>query len=183
MPTRGKLTGQLRTFIEKQRLFFVATAGRGGRVKLSPKGMDTLRVVDDVTLRWLNPTGSGAETAAHVAETGRMTLMFCAFEGPAMILRVYGRARVFHPRDDEWEGALAAFPTIAGNRQIFDLAVDLVQASCGTGAPLMDFRESRAETRMTPFYAAMGDEGLKDYWRRKNDGTIDGAPTGILDDV
>ncbi|MCR9220421.1 MAG: pyridoxamine 5'-phosphate oxidase family protein [Alphaproteobacteria bacterium] len=183
MPTRTTLTGKLRDFIERQRLFFVATAGRGGRVNLSPKGMDTLRVVDDGTIRWLNLTGSGNETAAHVAETGRMTLMFCAFEGPAMILRVYGRARVLHPRDDGWGEALAAFPTIAGSRQIFDLAVDLVQTSCGTGVPLMEFRESRAETQMTPFYAAMGDEGLREYWRRKNEVSIDGAPTGIFDDV
>jgi hypothetical protein len=183
MGTGTKLNASLKSFITRQHLFFVATAGQTGRVNLSPKGMDTLRIVDDTHIRWLNLSGSGNETAAHVAATGRMTLMFCAFDGDAMILRLYGQARVFHPRDPEWPGLTADFPRIVGSRQIFDLTIDLVQTSCGTGVPVMEYRRSRAETELVPFFAELGPEGLRDYWRRKNTQTIDGRPTGIFDDA
>jgi hypothetical protein len=182
MPTGHKLNGTLRSFIERQPLFFVATAGGQGRVNVSPKGMDTLKIVDDNRIVWLNLSGSGNETAAHVQENARMTLMFCAFEGDALILRVYGNARVLHPRDSAWEGAVADFPRIAGSRQIFDLAIDLVQTSCGTGVPIMEFRKSRAEDELVPFYEAMGEDGVEKYWRRKNMLTVDGRPTGIFQD-
>ena len=109
MPTGQKLNGTLKAFIERQKVFFVATAGVGGRVNMSPKGMDTLRIVDDDRIVWLNLTGSGNETAAHVRELDRMTLMFCAFEGDAFILRVYGRASVLHPRDYGWQEACSGF--------------------------------------------------------------------------
>ncbi len=180
MATGSKLNGTLRTFIEKQPMFFVASAGAKGRVNLSPKGMDTLRIVDDQKITWLNLSGSGNETAAHVQENGRMTLMFCAFEGEARILRVYGNAKVLHPRDEAWAARLRDFPAIAGSRQVFDLDIDLVQTSCGTGVPLMDFRKSRGEEELVPFYEEMGEEGVKDYWRRKNLETIDGTATGIF---
>lgn len=183
MATASALNSTLRAFIERQALFFVATADTAGRVNLSPKGMDTLKVLGDQSLRWLNLSGSGNETAAHVRATGRMTLMFCAFEGRAMILRVYGQAKVFHPRDPEWESVSADFPEIAGRRQVFDLSIDLVQTSCGTGVPIMEFRSSRAEAELVPFYEKMGKDGVRDYWRRKNMQTIDGTPTGIFDDV
>jgi Pyridoxamine 5'-phosphate oxidase len=183
MPTGAKLNRTFQAFIERQQLYFVATADRSGRVNVSPKGMDTLRVLADDRIVWLNLSGSGNETAAHVRATGRMTLMFCAFEGDAMILRVYGEATVLHPRDAEWEKMIARFPEIAGSRQIFDLRIDLVQTSCGTGVPIMAFQKSRAEDEMVPFYDAMGRQGVQDYWRRKNLVTIDGQPTGILDDI
>jgi hypothetical protein len=183
MGSGTKLNATLKTFIARQHLFFVATADQTGRVNLSPKGMDTLRILDDTHIRWLNLSGSGNETAAHVAATGRMTLMFCAFEGDALILRLYGQARVFHPRDPDWPDMVAAFPELAGSRQIFDLTIDLVQTSCGTGVPVLDYRHSRAETELVPFYAEMGPDGVKDYWRRKNTQTIDGKPTGIFDDA
>lgn len=114
MAATARLSRKHRDFITAQPLFFVATADTGGHVNLSPKGMDTLRVVSDSAIRWLNLSGSGNETAAHVAATGRMTLLFCAFTGCAHILRVYGQARVLHPRDAAWTAALAAFPSIAG---------------------------------------------------------------------
>lgn len=183
MATATALNSTLRAFIGRQPLFFVATADVGGRVNVSPKGMDTLQVLDDQRLRWLNLSGSGNETAAHVRATGRMTLMFCAFEGRAMILRLYGQARVRHPRDPDWAKVTAGFPEIAGSRQVFDLAIDLVQTSCGTGVPIMAFRSSRAEAELVPFYQKMGEDGVRDYWRRKNVQTIDGAPTGIFDDL
>lgn len=183
MPKGGKLNRSLRAFIERQHLFFVATADRTGRVNVSPKGMDTLRVLEDDRILWLNLSGSGNETAAHVRATGRMTLMFCAFEGDAMILRVYGQATAHHPRDPGWDGMIAQFPAIAGSRQVFDMKIDLIQTSCGTGVPIMAFRKSRAEEELVPFYDAMGREGVHDYWRRKNLATIDGQPTGIFDDL
>ena len=178
-----RLNETLKGFIARQPLFFVATADREGRVNLSPKGMDSLRVLDDTRIRWLNLSGSGNETAAHVAATGRMTLMFCAFEGEAMTLPVYGQARVLHPRHAEWEALIADFPELAGSRQIFDLAIDLVQTSCGTGVPIMEYRRPRAETELLPFYRDMGPDGVQDYWRRRNLTTIDGKPTGVLDDL
>ena len=150
---------------------------------MSPKGMDTLRILDDSRVAWLNLSGSGNETAAHLLDSARMTLMFCAFDGEAMILRVYGAAKAIHPRDPQWPAAVAAFPQIAGSRQIFALDIDLVQTSCGTGVPLMTFAASRAETELVPFYAEMGEQGVRDYWARKNVLSIDGSPTGIFEDV
>ncbi len=182
MPTGQKLNRTLRDFIERQQVFFVATADRAGRVNVSPKGMDTLRIEDDNRIVWLNLSGSGNETAAHVQATGRMTLMFCAFEGSALILRVYGQAKTLHPRDRKWERLVSGFPKFAGSRQIFDLSVDLVQTSCGTGVPMMEFQKSRGEDELVHFYDKMGDEGVRDYWRRKNAETIDGNPTGIFED-
>jgi len=175
-----KLSNTLRDFIERQPLFFVATAGRDGRVNVSPKGMDTLRIIDDNRIVWLNLSGSGNETAAHLLDTNRMTLMFCAFDGDALILRVYGEAKILHPRDPEWKDALVQFPEIAGSRQIFDMSIDLAQTSCGTGVPTMDFVKSRAEKELVPFYEDMGPEGVKKYWGRKNTLSVDGKSTGIF---
>ena len=180
MATANKLNPTLRDFIEQQKIFFVATADISGRVNVSPKGMDTLKILDEQKIRWLNLSGSGNETAAHVLATGRMTLMFCAFEGNARILRTYGQATVLHPRDAEWQETVSQFPNIAGSRQIFDLTIDLVQTSCGTGVPIMEFKSGRAETELVPFYEDMGEDGVKDYWHRKNTQTIDGKPTGIF---
>jgi hypothetical protein len=182
LATGPKLNPTLTSFIERQPVFFVATADVTGRVNVSPKGMDTLRVQSPTSIRWLNLSGSGNETAAHVRATGRMTLMFCAFEGPAMILRTYGLARVLHPRDVEWDEAIQAFPDMAGSRQIFDLQIDLVQTSCGTGVPLMKFEKSRGEDELLPYYDELGSDGVKDYWARKNTVTIDDRPTGIFDE-
>lgn len=179
MPTAPKLNGTLRAFIERQHMFFVATADVDGRVNVSPKGLDTLRIHDDTRITWLNLSGSGNETAAHVEATGRMTLMFCAFEGEALILRVYGTATVAHPRDSGWDALAKDFPELAGSRQIFDLTIDLVQTSCGTGVPFMDFSGGRGETELVPYYDEMGPDGVRAYWQRRNAQTIDGKPTGI----
>ncbi len=176
------LNSTLRAFIERQPMFFVATADVAGRVNVSPKGMDTLRVLNDRSIRWLNLSGSGNETAAHVSATGRMTLMFCAFEDKAMILRVYGQAKVRHPRNDDWDALLSGFPDIAGSRQIFDIEIDLVQTSCGTGVPLMNYVSNRGKVELVPYYEKMGKDGVRKYWKRKNMQTIDGKPTGIFND-
>lgn len=182
MATATALNARFRDFIQRQQLFFVATAARDGRVNLSPKGMDSLRVIGDRRIAWLSLSGSGNETATHLLDMPRMTLMFCAFEGSPMILRVYGTARVLHPRHPEWERMLDLFPKLAGSRQIFDLDVDLLQTSCGTGVPVLRFAESRAERQLLPFYDKMDPEGLKAYWRKKNSISLDGKPTGIFED-
>ncbi len=182
MAVGQKLNGSLRDFILRQKLFFVATAAPDGRVNMSPKGMDSLQIIDDTRIVWLNLTGSGNETAAHLRQANRMTLMFCAFEGDALILRVYGTAQTLHPRDAGWDTALAQFPAMAGSRQIFDMTIDKVQTSCGTGVPIMPFERDRGPDELLPYYAEMGENGVRDYWQRKNTQSIDGAETGIFGD-
>ncbi|MEM9797948.1 MAG: pyridoxamine 5'-phosphate oxidase family protein [Pseudomonadota bacterium] len=177
-----KLNGTLRDFIAQQKMFFVATAAPTGRVNVSPKGADSLRILDDQTVRWLNLSGSGNETAGHLRQANRMTLMFCAFEGDALILRLYGTAKVLHPRDAGWDAAAEMFPPMAGSRQIFDLKIDSLQTSCGTGVPLMEYCAQRATEELTPFFEEMGPDGVRDYWRRKNAETLDGFATGLLDE-
>ena len=177
-----RLNPTLCKFIERQHVFFVATAAPDGRVNVSPKGMGMLRILDRTHLRWLNLSGSGNETAAHLRASNRMTLMFCAFDGDPMILRVYGQATTCHPRDADWEGKAAGFPAHAGSRQIFDLTIDLVQTSCGSGVPIMQFTGNRGEEELVPYFEKMGPEGVKEYWERKNTVSIDGMATGILDD-
>ncbi len=163
-------------------MFFVATAAPTGRVNVSPKGADTLRVLDDHRLRWLNLSGSGNETAGHLKQSNRITMMFCAFTGNALILRVYGSATVIHPRDPEWANVAEGFQDYAGSRQIFDVTIDSVQTSCGTGVPIMNFEQNRAETELLPFYDEMGPDGVTSYWRKKNTKTIDGFETGLFED-
>ncbi|WP_299380220.1 pyridoxamine 5'-phosphate oxidase family protein [uncultured Kiloniella sp.] len=175
------LSKKHKEFILQQPLFFVATAGKDSRVNVSPKGLDSLRIINSNRIIWLNVSGSGNETAAHLRDINRMTLMFCAFEGDALILRVYGQAKIIHPRDDQWDEVLALFPKVAGSRQIFDMTIDLVQTSCGTGVPEMSFVKSRAEKELLPFYEEMGPEGVEKYWGRKNVKSIDGHPTGIFE--
>ena len=172
----------LQEFIEAQKVFFVGTAMREGRINVSPKGMDTLRVVGPNRVVWLNLTGSGNETAGHIKRQNRITLMFCAFEGDALILRVYGQASILHPRDAGWQEALADFPQMAGSRQIFDVTIDSVQTSCGTGVPRMSFDGERVDEELLPYYADMGPEGVEAYWRKKNTSTIDGFETGLFED-
>lgn len=160
-------------------MFFVATASSQGRVNISPKGLDSLRIRNDDRIVWINLSGSGNETAAHLIENNRMTLMFCAFSGDALILRVYGRARTLHPSDTDWAELADLFPRMSGSRQIFDLSIDLVQTSCGSGVPLMDFAGQRGLTELLPFYDEMDAQRMRDYWLRKNVLSIDGKPTGM----
>ena len=182
MPLGTKLNGTLRKFIEAQKVFFVATAAQDGRVNVSPKGADSLRILGDTHLRWLNLSGSGNETAGHIRRLNRITMMFCAFEGDALILRVYGRADVLHPRDPSWAEACKDFPDMAGSRQIFDVTVEAVQTSCGTGVPIMPFQQDRVHDELVPYYADLGSDGVDAYWRKKNVQTIDGFATGLFED-
>ncbi|NND15498.1 MAG: pyridoxamine 5'-phosphate oxidase family protein, partial [Eudoraea sp.] len=140
MGKRGKkLTPRLISFIEEQPLFFVATAMKEGRINLSPKGLDSFRVLSESRVVWLNLTGSGNETATHLNFLDRMTIMFCAFKGNPMILRLYGSAKVYHERDPAWEEFQAHFSDIPGKRQFILMDIDLVQTSCGFGVPYMKY--------------------------------------------
>ncbi|MBI3775524.1 MAG: pyridoxamine 5'-phosphate oxidase family protein [Gammaproteobacteria bacterium] len=173
-----ELTGNLTAFIARQKMFFVGTAAADGRVNVSPKGMDTLRVLTANRAVWLNLTGSGNETAAHLRELSRITLMFCAFEGDPLILRVYGQARALHPRDAEWASLHALFPNFNGARQIIDVAIELVQTSCGFGVPFLDFKAQREQ--LTQWAEKKGANGIRQYWEDKNQLSLDGKPTEIL---
>ncbi|WP_208347580.1 pyridoxamine 5'-phosphate oxidase family protein [Pseudaestuariivita rosea] len=165
-------------FIEDQHLFFVGTAAAGGRVNVSPKGMDSLRVLGPNRIAWLNLTGSGNETAGHLLDTPRMTLMWCSFTTRPMILRVYGTARTLHPRDADWGGLYDHFPPSFAARQIYDLSVDLVQTSCGYSIPFFDYTGPR--DTLEKWAEDRGPEAIRTYWADRNTTTIDGMPTDIL---
>lgn len=173
-----EISNQQAQFIKAQKIYFVGTATDDSRVNISPKGMDSLRVIDAKRVVWLNVTGSGNETAAHVQISPRMTLMFCAFEGNPIILRLYGLARVLHPGDAEWAELFALFDPLPGARQIFDLSVDLVQTSCGMAVPFYRYESERDQ--LSNWASGQGADGLQRYWEEKNQRSIDGIPTGIL---
>ena len=165
-------------FIAEQKLFFVATATADSRVNLSPKGMSSFRVLGENRVAWLNVTGSGNETAAHVSVLPRMTLMFCAFEGAPQILRLYGTARAVHRADPDWAELLSHFDALPGTRQIFDVHVELVQKSCGMAVPLYDYSGER--DALLDWATLKGEEGVAQYWHDKNQLSIDGIETGIV---
>lgn len=169
-------------FIEDQPVFFVATAAPQGRVNLSPKGLDSLKIINDRQIIWLSVTGSGNESAAHVLQDPRMTLMFCGFEDQQLTLRVYGQAKVIYPRHQNWDKLYGLFPDYAGARNIFVLDIELITTSCGSSMPLMSIVKPRAETDLVPWYADMGDTGVDAYWHKKNVLSLDGDPTGIFED-
>lgn len=173
------LTDRLIGFIAQQKMFFVGTATADSRVNVSPKGMDSLRVLGPQRVVWLNVTGSGNETAAHVQLSPRMTLMFCAFDGSPMILRLYGQARVVHRRDADWPALIALFDPLPGARQIFDLTLDLVQTSCGTAVPRYDYAGDR--DILSDWARKKGEQGIREYWEEKNGKSIDGIATHIMD--
>ena len=173
-----KITSELSEFIQKQRIFFVGTAAEQGRVNISPKGIDTFRVLGENKIVWLNLTGSGNETAAHLIKNNRMTIMFCEFEGKPLILRLYGVANIFHKRDKKFQEYLNLFPKFSGSRQIIEMDVDLIQTSCGFAVPFMDFKEER--TTLNSWAEKQGDNGIQKYWSEKNVQSIDGYETKIL---
>ncbi len=166
-------------FIHKQQMYFVATAGAEGLINLSPKGMDSFRIINESKVIWLNLTGSGNETAAHVLENKRMTMMFCSFAKQPLILRLYGNAKVIHPRDKEWNKLLTMFPEYISSRQIFELDITLIQTSCGYGIPLYDFNKERPTLLKTS--EKKGKNGTEKYWQEKNTLSLDGKETGILE--
>jgi len=168
-----------RLFMENQKLYFVGTATADSRVNLSPKGMDSLRILGPNQVVWLNVTGSGNETAAHIQKNTRMTLMFMAFTGAPNILRLYGNARVIHQNDPEWDTFYALFTPLPGARQIFDVSIDLVQNSCGMAVPFYDYKQERDQ--LSTWANKLGDKGIENYWGRKNQHSLDGDATHILE--
>ncbi len=172
------ITSELKEFIKNQKIFFVGTAAVEGRVNISPKGIDTFRVVGDNKIVWLNLTGSGNETAAHLLKNNRMTILFCAFEGKPLILRLYGSAKIYHNRDQEFDTYLNLFPKLAGTRQIIEMDVDLVQTSCGYAVPFMDFKDDRKT--LNTWAEKQGNDKIEKYWSEKNTQSIDGFETNIF---
>ena len=140
--------------------------------------MDTLRVIDQNKVVWLNLTGSGNETAAHLLDTNRMTIMFCDFDDRPVILRLYGTANTIHPRDTAWQHYAPMFDTFISARQIFEMKVDLVQTSCGFGVPLFEYQGDR--DTLVNWANNKGEEGIQNYWTNKNQKSIDGKETGIF---
>lgn len=171
----ASITAEHKVFLAKQKLYFVGTAATDGRVNISPKAMDTFRVLDDNTVLWLNLTGSGNETATHLSENDRMTIMFCALEGKPYILRLYGHAVAIHSDDSKWDELIAHFPPHIGARQVMYMKVDLVQKSCGYSIPLFDYQEERSI--LTDWANKKGKKGIKEYWSERNNTSLDGKPT------
>jgi len=166
-------------FIAAQKIFFVGTAAREGHVNVSPKGHETLKVMGASEILWLNLTGSGNETAAHIIENNRLTLMWCSFEGPPLILRVYGTADVIHPRDPRWQQCTELIFPPLGARQYIQIQIQLVQTSCGFGVPLFEYQGDRPT--LMKWAEKKGDAGITQYWADKNITSIDGFPTQIFE--
>ena len=164
--------------IGRQPVFFVATAAEGARINLSPKGYDALRVLSPRQVAYLDLGGSGNETHAHLAADGRITLMFCNFQQPALILRIYGRGRAVLPQDGEWAGLAGHFTLLPGTRQIFVIDVESVQTSCGWGVPFMEFQDERPTLRKAHAQANPAEWEAKMALRISS---IDGLPTRATD--
>jgi Pyridoxamine 5'-phosphate oxidase len=173
------LTSPLMQFIQAQSIFFVATAPDDGRVNLSPKGMDTFRCLNEREAAYLDLTGSGNETSAHLEENGRLTLMFCSFSAEPLILRLYGQGKVVRPRSSEWSQYLSHFKQIPGTRQIISMQIEQVQTSCGFAVPLMEVQGDRP--LLQDWAQKKGEKGLREYWQDKNQLSIDGLPTSIFE--
>ena len=173
------ISDDLARFIAEQPLFFVASAplGADGHVNVSPKGLDTFRVLTEDRVAYLDLTGSGNETSAHLAENGRITLLFCAFTGNPKILRLFGRGRTVLAGETEWDEMAARFPALPGARQIVVVDVERVQTSCGFAVPRMDLVEQRDQ--LPRWAEAKGPEGLVEYRAQKNATSIDGLPAPL----
>jgi hypothetical protein len=177
------ITEPLQQFIAAQHLFFVATAPLSpeGHVNLSPKGLDSFRILSPNRVAYLDLTGSGNETSAHLRENGRITFMFCAFQGAPMILRLYCKGRTVLDIDPEWNALASLFPPTPGTRQIIVSEINRVQTSCGTGVPFFTHQADRDE--IVTWATKKGEAGLQAYWQQKNLTSIDGLSAPIADKV
>lgn len=172
-----------REFIAAQHVFFTATAAAGSHINLSPRSTDMLRVIGDNAVVYLDRTGSGNETAAHVKADGRLTIMLCAFEGPPLILRLYGQGRAIKRGSAEYAALLTEYfadTEPLGARQMMRLDFDLVKTSCGYGVPFHNYVGERPT--MDKWAASKGVEGIEAYWSQKNRESMDGLPTGLLEE-
>jgi len=169
------IDARLAAWIARQRMFFVATApsGDGGHVNVSPKGpIETLRVLDEHTVAYLDLVGSGAETVAHLQDNGRIVIMLCAFQGPPRIVRLHGRGEVFEPQDKDFEELRADFPAEPAGRAIIRVALERIADSCGYAVPLLAFEKDRSQ--LPDWSERKGTEGLLEYQRKNNSSSIDG---------
>jgi hypothetical protein len=174
-----QITPTLQSFIKAQPLFFVATAplSEHGHVNLSPKGYDTFCILSSHQVAYLDLTGSGNETSAHLAENGRITFMFCAFGGAPQILRLYGKGETVLPGAERWDELIAQFPSYPGIRQIILASIDRVHTSCGYAVPLMELQKDR--DTLERWATSKGEEGLVDYRGANNSKSLDGLPTPL----
>jgi hypothetical protein len=184
-PTMGRVLDHIdeptRSWIERQHMFFVGTApSKGGRVNLSPKGLDSFRVLTDTRVAYLDITGSGAETIAHLRDNGRITFMFCAFDSPPNIVRLFGSGTVHLPDSGVFEELRPLFPARRAIRSIITADLERVQDSCGFGVPRMEFNEDRSW--LDTWAANRTDEDIAEYWIEKNSVSIDGLPALEADD-
>jgi hypothetical protein len=175
-----ELDARHRDFIAAQKIFFAASGTAVSRINLSPKGMDSLRVLSPSRVAYLDLTGSGNETAAHLRHDGRLTLMWCSFDTDPLILRAYGRGHAVRRQDAAWGELRRHFPALPGERQLIVLDIESVQTSCGYAVPMYGYRGER--DTLTRWAEKKGPVGLLDYWREKNQASIDGLPTGLLED-
>ena len=174
-----KLSAKEVDFINNQKMFFVSTAPKDGKINISPKGLDeTFKIINENTILWLNFFGSGNETAAHLLEDNRMTIMFCAFQGDANILRLYCEATCIQEKDDNWDEYISNFSTSHGARQVFEVKIKSVNNSCGMGVPLYDFVDQRKE--LDDFYKNSTKEDHIAYMKRKNLISFDGKDTKLF---
>lgn len=173
------ITDEVRAFIEEQHLFFVASAplSGNGHVNLSPKGMDCLRVLSPSKVAYLDMTGSGNETSAHIAENGRITFMFCAFTGPANIIRLYGTGRAVLPDTPEWDELVGNFVMLPGARQIIVADIHRVMSSCGYAVPFFEFKSERQS--LVKYWNNKEEGAVEEYWREKSVVSMDGLQTPI----
>jgi hypothetical protein len=167
---------ELADWIARQKIFFVATAplSAEGHVNVSPKGGEAFRVLGPLEVAYQDYTGSGAETAAHVRENGRIVIMFCAFEGPPQVVRLHGRASVITPERPEFAGLVSRFPPNPGTRAIFHVRVDKVSHSCGFAVPFFEFKSPR--DALDKWAAKQGPEKMAAYRQENNTRSIDGLP-------
>lgn len=173
--TYDEITEATAAWIERQQMFFIATApANGGHVNLSPKGLGALRIEGPNRVSYLDLTGSGAETIAHLRDNGRVTIMFCAFEGPPRIVRLYGTGSYVAATDDAFAEAIEAFDEQHGSRAVITVDVERVADSCGYGVPRYTYVEQRK--RLAEWSEQRDDEALIQYWAEKNSESIDGLP-------
>ncbi|MDZ7957658.1 MAG: pyridoxamine 5'-phosphate oxidase family protein [Aulosira sp. DedQUE10] len=173
------ITEELQEFIAAQHLFFVGSAPLSptGHVNLSPKGLETFRVLSPNRVGYLDLTGSGNETSAHLQENGRITFLFCAFQEPASILRLYGQGYTILPGSPDWNSFYPLFPPLPGIRQIIIADIERVQTSCGFGIPLYEYQGQRQT--LVNWAVKKGEPGVKEYQQQKNLASIDGLPTPL----
>lgn len=178
-----KIQDNLKSFIEKQKLFFVSTAPlyAEGHINLSPKGMDCFRVLSPTRVAYMDITGSGNETSAHILENGRITIMFCAFEGPPNIVRLYGKGFAVLPSSKEWQEISSHFKLHLSTRQIIVIDVHRVSSSCGFGVPFYEYKGERDQAEK--WAIQKGPEGIEKYKLEKNLVSIDGLPTALAQGI